>query len=68
MVFYGSGEVRPGIEYSCDSGVVFCEDMDDFWQTKYIWGGLMTESLNEGGTGIIGDENSIRFELLPLLL
>ena len=29
VVFGGSGEFRPGIEESCNSGVVFFEDMDD---------------------------------------
>ena len=29
MVFDGSGKFRPGIEEACDSGVVFCEDLDD---------------------------------------
>ena len=29
MVFYGSGEVRPGIEEASDSGIVVCEDLDD---------------------------------------
>ena len=43
MVFYGSAEVQPGIEEACDSGVVLCEDLDDCWQTKDIWGGLMTK-------------------------
>ena len=52
MIFDGSGEVRPGIEEACDSGVVLCEDMDDCWQTKDSWGGLMNESFNVGGTGI----------------
>ena len=28
----------------------------------------MTESLNGGGTGITGDDNSLLFELLSLLL
>ena len=56
MVFDGSSEFRPGIEEAYDSGVVFCEDLDDCWLTDNIWGGLMTESLNWGGTGITGDE------------
>ena len=55
MVFDLSGEVRQGIEEACDSGVVICKDLDDFWQTKDSWGGLMAESLNEGGTCITGD-------------
>ena len=46
MVFYGSSEVQPGIEEACDSGVVFYEEMDDCWQPKDSWGGLITESLN----------------------
>ena len=64
MVFDGSGEVQPVIEGACDSGIVFCEDLDDYWQTKDSWVGLMTESLNGGGTGINGDDNSLLFELL----
>ena len=43
MVFDRSGEVRPGIEESCDSDIFFCEDLDDCWQTEDRWGGLMTE-------------------------
>ena len=46
MVFDGSGEVRPNIEEACDSDVVFCEDLDVYWQTKDSWGVLMTESFN----------------------
>ena len=38
------------------------------WQTEDSWGGLMTESFNGGGTGITGDDNSLFFELLSLLL
>ena len=68
MVFDGSGEVQPGIEEACEYGVVFYEDLDDCWQTEDNWGGLMTESFNAGGTGIYGDENSLLFELLSLLL
>ena len=34
MVFDLSGEVWQGIEEACDSGVVICKDLDDFWQTK----------------------------------
>ena len=56
MVFGESGEVRPGIEEASDSGFVLCEDMDDFWQNKDSWGGLMTESFNGGGTCITGDD------------
>ena len=55
MVFGGSGGVWPGIEEDCDSGVVFCEELDEYLQTKDIWGKLMTESFNGGGTGITGD-------------
>ena len=43
MVFDGSGEVWPGIEEACDSGVVLCEDMDGCWQTEDSLVGLMTE-------------------------
>ena len=68
MVFDGSGEFRPGIEEACNSGVVFCDDLDDCWQTNDSWGVLMTESFNEGFIGINGDENSLIFELLSLLL
>ena len=67
MIFDGSGEVQPGIEEACNSGVVLCEDMDDCLQTEYIWGILMTELFNGGGTGITSDDNSLIFELLPLL-
>ena len=42
--------------------------MDENWQTKYIWGGLMTESFNGGGTGISCDVNSLLFDLLSLIL
>ena len=56
MVFDGSGEFQPGIEEACDSGVVFCEDLDDCCQTNDSWGWLMTESFNGGGTSITGDE------------
>ena len=68
MVFDGSGEFRPGIEESCNSGVVFYEDMDDFWQTEDIWGELITESFNVRGTGINGDDKLFLFYLLYLLL
>ena len=57
MVFDRSGEVRPGIEESFDSAIVFCEELDDCWRTEGIWGELMTESFNEGGTRITGDDN-----------
>ena len=68
MVFYGSGEGWPGIGEACNSGVVFCEDLDDWWLTEDSWGGLMTELFNGGGKGITGDENWLFFELLSLLL
>ena len=68
MVFDGSGEVRPGIEEAWDSGVMFCEDLYEFWIKKDSWGGLMTESLNVGGTGITGDDNYLLFEWLYLKL
>ena len=68
MVFDRSGEVRPGIEESWNSCVVFCEYLDDCWLTKDSWGGLMTESFNGLGTGITGDYNSFLFELLSLIL
>ena len=29
MLFDGSAEVQTGIEETCDSDVVICEDMDD---------------------------------------
>ena len=57
MVFDGSSEVQPGIEEACDSGVVFCEDLDDCWRTEERWGRLVTELFNVWGTGITGDEN-----------
>ena len=57
MVFNGSGEIQPGIEEACNSGVVFCKDLDDCWQTDDIWGILMTESFSVGGTGITSDDN-----------
>ena len=55
VVFDVSGEVRPYIEEACDSGVVLYEDLDECWQTDDSWGGLMTELINVGGTGITGD-------------
>ena len=66
IVFDGSSEVRPGIEEAYGSGVVFCEDLDDYWQTKDILGVLMTESFNGGGTGITGDDKSLLFGWLSL--
>ena len=68
MVFDRSGEVRPGIQESYYSCVVLCKYLDECWQTKDSWVGLMTESFNGGGTGITGDGNSLLFELLYLLL
>ena len=47
---------------------LFCKDMDDCWPTKDSWDGLMTELFNGGGTYITGDEKSLLFELLPLIL
>ena len=68
MVFDGSGEVRPGIEEACNYGIVLYEDMDDCWRTEDSWGGLTTESFNGRGTYITGDDNSLLFEWLSLLL
>ena len=68
IVFDGSAEVQSGLEEFCDSGVVFCEDLDDCWKTEDSWGGLMTELFNRGGTVITGDENSLLFGWLSLLL
>ena len=68
MLFDRSGEVRPDIEEACNSCVVLGEDLDDCWQTKDIWVGLMTESFHVGSIGITGDEKSLLFELLWLLL
>ena len=59
MVFDGSGGFRR---------VVFCEELDDCWQTEDIWGVVMAESLNLGVTGITGDDKSFIFELLSFLL
>ena len=58
MLFDRSGEVRPVIEEYCDSGVVLCEELDDCQRTKDRWGGIMTELLNGGVTGITSDDNS----------
>ena len=66
IVFDGSSEVRPGIEEAYDSGVVFCEYMDEYWRTEDIWDVLMTESFNGGGTGITGDDKSLLFGWLSL--
>ena len=41
ILFYRSGEVLPGIEEACDSGVVFCEELDDCLQTDDSWGELI---------------------------
>ena len=68
MVFYRSGEFRPGIEESCNSGFLFYEDLDDCWWTEGSCGVLMTESSNREGTGITSDEKSLLFELLWLIL
>ena len=68
MVFDGSSGFRTGIEEACDSGFVFCEDLDECWQTKDSWGGLLTESFNVGGTCITSDDKSLLFELLSLKL
>ena len=68
MVFKGSGEFQLGIEEACNSCTIFCEDMDDCWQTEYIWVGYITESFIGRGTVIIGDDNSLIFELLSFLL
>ena len=68
MVFDGLGEVRPVIEESCNFGVVLCEYLDDCWQTEYSWGGLITESLNVGFTGITGDYNPLLSHWLSLQL
>ena len=56
MVFDGSGEVLPVIEEACYSEVVFCEELDDCWQTKDSWRVLMTEQFNGVGTSITGDD------------
>ena len=45
---------------------VFCEDLDDCWQTNDIWGGLMTELFNGGETYITGYDNLLLFEWLSL--
>ena len=68
MVFDGSGEVRLGIEEACNSCVLFCNYLHDFWRNEDIWGGLMTESFNGGGTCITCDYNSLLFELLYFIL
>ena len=68
MVFDGSAELWLGIEEACDSGVLFCEDLNDCWRTRYSWGVLMTESFNGGGTGITSYDNQFLFELLSLQL
>ena len=68
MLLDGSVEVRPGIEETWDSCVVFCEDLYDCWRTKEIWGGLMTESFSGVGIGITSGDKSFLFEFLSLLL
>ena len=62
MVFYGSSEVRPGIEEACESGVVLFGDMDESLVTKDSLGVLMTESLYRVGTDITIDYNSFIFK------
>ena len=68
MVFDGSGEVRTGIEEACNSGIVFCEELDECWQNEDSWCGLMNESFNVLVTGITGDDNPLLFDLVSLLL
>ena len=46
----------------CLSQGVFCEELDDCWQTEDSCGGFMTELFNGGGTGITSDKNSLLFE------
>ena len=43
---------------------VFCEELDDCWQTEDSWGGLMTDLFNGGERDITGDDNSLFFEWL----
>ena len=45
---------------------VFCEDLDDCWQTEDNWDGLMTELLNGEGTDINDDKKLLLFEWLYL--
>ena len=47
---------------------VFCEGLDNCWQTDDSWGVLLTESFNVGRTGFTGDANSLIFQWLPLRL
>ena len=68
MVFDRSAEVRPIIEEFYDYGIMFCEDLDDCWQTKDVWDGLITELFNGGGTDITSDDNSFLFKWLSLKL
>ena len=56
------------IEEACNPCVVLCEEMDDCWQTKEIWGVLMTESFNVGGRVIICEDKSLLFDLIFLRL
>ena len=44
------------------------EDLDYCWQTEDRWGGLMTELFNGRETYITGNEISMLFELLSLLI
>ena len=47
---------------------VKCEDLDDCWQTKDIWDGLMTELFNGGEIYITGNDYLLLFEWLMLRL
>ena len=47
---------------------VFCEELDDCWQTEDSWGILMTELFNGGGTGITRYDKSFLFKWLYLRL
>ena len=68
MVFDGSGEVRLGIEEACKSCIVLGEELDDCWRTEDSWVGLLNVSFHGGSIGITGDDNSLLFELMWLLL
>ena len=41
---------------------MFCEELDDCWQTKDSWGGLMIELFNGGEKDITDDDNLLLFE------